>query len=196
MEDKKFYVETKPGINKCLVLDDSGQVIHNCVKIKYQDKLIFNGISKSEDVSLCLLSGEYRTEYKFNDIFSVPINEIIISAIDTEYWENCIIINAPPEIGLVMVEFPDIYTDLFGLPKQIILKSTPTNKIRITESKPKPSDYFKLGIDPQALNHHIIRLNMKLPTKEVLLSFLKLEIKVRVLCYTAYKNIKMKLNNQ
>lgn len=204
-QKKDFFIETQFNIDDLLIFDKFGKLICDCKKVKKvkNEKVtaVFNATTECDEMIGYLLSGKHVTEYKFNNLFSVPIENDTFKKFhrkEMQNWSNIILINAPKDINFITVEFPEVYISLWNLDKKIALGLFDIKKTKFEISNPKTSDFLKMGIDPQAEKQFVKTLELKVPSKEYLLGMdidKVLESKIKVTCYTTYKKIKMNLNN-
>jgi hypothetical protein len=152
-----FYIETKEGVDKILIFSKTGLYLGEMKKCRGAlPHHIYNGTCTEEEIITCLLGGQGKTSYTFNNLFSRPLNMETIQELikqKVQLWRNNIIINTPKELHVqfVTVTFPKVWQNFWKIPKIICLY--PVNKDKVTiEGEGKPSDFFKLGIDPTGDN--------------------------------------------
>jgi hypothetical protein len=196
-----FYIQTKPGVDKILIFGKSGAYLGRLKKVHTPDNVhVFNGNTTETEFTACLLGGEGRTSYSFNDLFSQPLSMELIERLressetsetseTSKIWNNTIIINTPKELNVqfVTVDFPRIWQTFWSIPPTVFLYKFNKDKVTI-EGTRQPSDFFKLGIDP-AGDNFIASLELRSPSKEYLESISRLELqkmfefKIVVKCY-------------
>jgi hypothetical protein len=209
MDQKKFYLETKSIVDRILMVGNNGLLLGEMIPTtteeeRYpEDNIIWNGtVSTSEQfIYLHILSGEGKTGYLFNDLFSKPIDVHIMKFLESQNVElffNTVIINTPKFDGVegqvqqsikkVLLEFPVVWQQFWQLPPVEILTYIPLEKLKLEGSTGNPSDYFKLGFDPNAYcwSKHF---NLKMPNSGFIRALDEasmdklLQTKITIYCY-------------
>jgi hypothetical protein len=200
-----FYITSLSYIDKIMLADVDNNFTGEMKKIKHSHGIpfgqsIFNGTIKGDKAIGLMLSGRLTTNYIHNDIFSIPLdNRLLQELIDNnDVFSNTIIVNAPENLmEKVIIKFPEFWRTFWSIPEYMFPRMVPIDKIKFDwENGGQPSDYFKVGIDPEA-SIFIGSVDMKPPSKEYLSSLTEedihrmMENKIKVICYTQSKKIEI-----
>lgn len=189
---KKFHLEVKNYVDRILIylISNNKSIFHGemifSVEIPENKSKIFNGmIPNGYNIIVKLLIGEYKTQYIFSDLFSLPVK--------FENYQNTIVVNTPKNIDTVIIEVPNKLNHLLKIQNIITLLNTEHSKIKLFTDD---DDLKNKGIDPTQRNFiKFVNLN---------LSYIK-ELKIEkeantilentffnILCYehSIYKKIK------
>jgi hypothetical protein len=177
---RSFFVETQEIVDRVLIfeptgmymdemkLDQLGQQVKKIATPQSKQWLGFVPVNKAE-IMLILLGGEMRTNYLFNDLFSIPLTlEELRENPNDPHWHNHVIINTPqpasdnviepqetdkPKIQpfkLVLLEAPQVWSSFWNMVPVQLLQHIPLDKLKM-EMGEDNSNYIKHGIDPQGL---------------------------------------------
>jgi len=202
----KFYLQTKSCVEKIFLFSPKGEFIGPMNKISLDgpsEYKIFNSVGDHSTVTACLVGGRGITNYTFNSLFSIPLDENIIRLLkrNNVEWNNTVVINTPKDdVKFVVLRFPTLWQSMWKIPEYIFLYKISLDKIKLPEHmEGNPSDYFKMGIDPKG-DSFISTISLK-PPEPVYLDTLDeqsleklLQTKIKVECYTQYSKRKMHLN--
>lgn len=157
-ENYKFHLEMKSCVDRIFILDGSRRFISEmiCMDDDSDNPKIFNGTIpialKKQKLFLIMVGMEGETSYKFNDLFSVPIDAENIQKIKESgsmIQENFIVINAPKTVDYALVEVPTQIGQILSLPKIIFLVDMLTAKTNLFPEKMDSTELLSRGIDPQ-----------------------------------------------
>jgi len=187
----KFHFITDTNVDKVIIVNDD-LTAKSLQRLDDGKKLVWNGTSSENKINLLFLGGEGQMEYKFNELFSTPLTLEYLRSLTNTYFINYVVINvpkkAPQSVKLTTLQFPATLQNFFKMPNNIeMLSFIPLDKLRLPAGH-QPSDYFKIGFDPQGCSW-AKQIKFRTPTREFLQNITEddlktiLDTKIIVSCY-------------
>lgn len=172
-EIRNFHLMVKNYVDKILIFqinkNNTSKYVDEMIFINNQDMepdiKIFNGtvnIIDSNKFSIVMLADEATTSYTFNNLFSIPIDNELLSNLknnnvkDNKYIiKNTIILNVPDMVKFIIIKTPEKLRKLIGLSKYIFPVNIKEHNITLFPEKTSNREKLSKGVDPQA-NQYIV----------------------------------------
>jgi hypothetical protein len=179
---RKFNICVKPDQVDRVIVCDGLRVISTGVMPEI-DTIVGNAnavfynctVPDSRDHALYLLGGEGITDYTFNDLFSMPLSvkalkDSVTTPPEIKKWINTVVINTAAQDAQptkkVLLDIPKSWQEFFKIEPTIVLEKVQRDKIKF-DAEPNPSNFFKIGIDPNADNWSA-KIALTLPDKFII----------------------------
>lgn len=218
MHKVDFFLRLKPCVEAVALFDAKNKYLGLMSRIKIENEVLFNGSvpfepvpvsttsfptenesQESQELTAILLGSGGKTNYHFNNLFSIPFDDRTQQAWLKQHpgtVKNTIIVHTPKGFGAVLVKFHKHMQEFWKLPDSLYLYKVPVEKIKFSDDIDlSEQKYAEMGISLTDDNF-IASVEISVPSDAVLRSLdlsAVIQEPIAVKCYGSSMKLRLRV---